>query len=85
MAFEPALNPGMFVRAIVIHDDMQLHLAREFLIDPFEKLEKLLVAMTGVALSDHFALRHFQRREQGRRAIPFVIVSHGSATALLQG
>ena len=39
-----------------------------------QKLEEFLVAMTGLTLGHHFARGDVQRREQGRCAVPLVVV-----------
>ena len=38
MALQPSLYPGMLVRAIVIHDQVQSDLARKFLVQSPQKL-----------------------------------------------
>jgi len=52
---------------------MQFDLAREFRIRALEKLQKLLVAVTRITLTDDFALRHFQRGKQSRRPAALVV------------
>ena len=63
---------------------MELHLGRELGIQTLQKLQKLLVAMAGIALPNDLALRHLQRRKERRRAIALVIMGHGSTATLLQ-
>jgi hypothetical protein len=72
----------MLVRAVIIHDQMEFDLARKLLVQPFKKLEKLLMPMMGVALADHFDLRDFQSGEERCSAIALIIVSHSSTPAL---
>lgn len=74
----------MFVSAIVVHHPVKFDFAWKFLVQSFDKFEELLVAMAGVALADHFALRYLQGRKEGGRAMALVIVRHGSTAALLK-
>ena len=85
MAFEPALDPGMLVRAVIVHDQMQLDLPWKLLVELFEKFQKLLVPMPRIALTDHFALHHFQCGKQRSRAIAFVIVGYRSHRPFFRG
>ena len=42
------------------------------------------MAMTLHVAADHRAVEHVERGEQRRRAVPFVVVRHGSSAALLE-
>ena len=42
------------------------------------------MAMTLHVAADHRAVEHVERGEQRRRAVPFVVVRHGSGAALLE-
>ena len=53
MSPEPFLHFLVFMGAIVIQNQMQL-LIRHILVQSSEKLEKLLVTMSGMALPDNF-------------------------------
>ena len=53
MSPEPFLHLLVFMGAIVIQNQMQL-LIRHILVQSSEKLEKLLVTMSGMALPDNF-------------------------------
>ena len=41
------------------------------------------MAMALHALADDLAVEHIERREQGRDAVPLIIVGHGAGTSLL--
>src|SRR5450759_1956732 len=69
MPFEPSLHLGMLVRAIVVHHQVQGHLARKLLVQTAQKFQKLLMPMPLVALADDPALQDFQGGKQGSRAI----------------
>jgi hypothetical protein len=43
-------------------------------LDPIEEAEELLVPVPRHALADDATVEHVQRRKQGRRAVPNVIV-----------
>ena len=60
------------------------HLAgRHGALDGIQKADELLVPVARHALADDAAVEHVQRREQGRRAVPDVVVRHGPGPALL--
>ncbi len=61
MLLQPGLNLGMFVSTVIVHHQMQRYIAGKLLIQTSQKFQKLPIAMPGEALSDHFALSHFQR------------------------
>lgn len=83
MPFQPRLDLRMLVRCVVVHDQVQVQLRRSFGVDLLEELDPLLVTVLGHAGSDQPAFRHFDRGEQGRRAVAFIIVGHRAwATAM---
>jgi len=82
MPFQPRLNPGMLVRAVVVHHQMEFDLAWKLSIQPFEKLEKFLMPMSGIALADHLARSYFQGRKERGRSVTLVIVRQGSTATL---
>ena len=84
MPFEPALHSGMLVSAVIVHHHMQLDLAGKRLIQPLEKLQKLLMTVVRIALADDLAGGHFQRGKEGRGAVALVIVGQGSTAALFE-
>jgi len=46
----------MFVRVVVVHDQMQLDAAGELLVQQAEKFQKFLMPMSPAAFADYFAL-----------------------------
>ena len=82
--FEPALHSWVFVGAIIIHHHMQPDLAGELRIQTLQKLQKLLVAMARITLTDDLALRNFQGGEQRRRPVALVVVGHRATATLLE-
>jgi len=61
MLLQPGLNIGMFVSTVIVHHQMQRYIAGKLFIQTSQKDQKLPIAMPGEALTDHFALGHFQR------------------------
>ena len=83
MFFEPLDDVGMFVGGIVVDDNMD-HLFPWYSgLDDIEKPDELLMAMALHALPDDLALKDIERCEQGRDAVPLVIVGHGASAPLL--
>ena len=72
----------MLVRAVVVHHQMEFDLAWKLSIQPFEKLEKFLMPMSGIALADHLARSYFQGRKERGRSVTLVIVRQGSTATL---
>ncbi len=84
MPLQPCFDPGMFVRVVVIHDQVQVHGRRRLFVHKLEKLDPLLMAMTRHARSNQLTLRQFQRCKQRRGPIALVIMRHRTAPALLE-
>ena len=81
MLLQPGLNLGMFVSTVIVHHQMQRYIAGKLLIQTSQKYQKLPIAMPGKALTDHFALGHFQSGKQRRSTIAFVKMRNRSAAA----
>lgn len=84
MPLEPGFHPRMFVRAVIIHDQMEVESRRSFGIDFLEETDELLVSMAGHTVADHLAIEHTESSKQSRRSMANVIVRHRPAPALLQ-
>src|SRR5215210_2986991 len=74
----------MFVRAVVIQDEVEFQFGRKLGIDGAQKFEELLMAVARQALSDHFAIQHIERRKQGRGAVADIVMGVRAATPLLE-
>ncbi len=76
MPLEPTLYPRRFVRAVIVHDQMDFHPV--FLghggVDQVEELDELLLTMPAVALADDLPCGHVQGREQGSRAVAGIVM-----------
>jgi hypothetical protein len=85
MPLDPGFHAGMFMRAIIIHDQMEIEFGRSFAVDFLKESDELLMPMTGHAVSDHLAVEHAQGGKQGGRSMADVIMRHCSTAAFLQG
>lgn len=85
VATEPGFDSWMFVGAIIVHDQMEVELVWCLRVDFLEEPDELLMPMTRHAVANNLSVEHAQCGKQCRGTIAFVIVGHGSATALLQG
>ena len=70
---QPGLHGGVLVGGVVVYHDVQFA-PRVGLGDMLEELQELVVSMPRVAGIGHLAGRDFQRREQGRGAVPDIVV-----------
>ncbi len=73
---KPEFYGRMFLGAIIVRNQMQIHSIGGFAIYFLEKIDKLLMSMPGNSVADHLAVEHAEGGEQGGRPITFVIVCH---------
>jgi len=85
MPLEPGFNAGMFMCAIIIHDQMEIEFGIGFVVDFLKESEELLMPMAWHAVSDHLAVEHAQGSKQGGRSVADVVMRHCSTAAFLQG
>jgi len=74
MAFQPRLHARMFVRPVVVDDQMQVQVEWCLDADQLQETDKFLMAMPRHAIANDRPIQHVQRSEQVRRAIAFVVV-----------
>src|SRR5512132_3667689 len=79
------LTFGVFVRGVVVEDDVHDLADRHGGLDAVQKPDELPMAVALHAAADDLALEYVERGEERRRAVSFVIVRHGRAPAVLQG
>lgn len=84
MTLEPKLNTRMFVRAIVVHDQMQVKLTWSLPINLLKKSDKLLRPMPWHTIHNDLPIKHVQGCKKCRGPIAFVIMGHGGRTPLFQ-
>jgi len=56
MPLDPGFHAWMFMRAIIIHDQMEVEFGRSFVIYSLKESQELLMPMAGHAVSDHLAV-----------------------------
>jgi dihydroxyacetone kinase len=71
----------MLVRPVVINDEMHIEPRRDAGIDLLQEPEKLLVPMARLALGNDLAVGDVECREQGRRAVAFIIMREAISIA----
>ena len=84
MTLEPGHDLGMFVRAIVVEDDMDHLTGRHLAFDGVEKADELLVTVLLHTTTDDRAVENVEGGEQGGGAVALVIVGHRLAFAGLE-
>src|SRR5271156_444372 len=84
MAVEPLAHLGMFVRGVIVDDGVDRLSCRDLAFDGAEEADELLVSMALHVAADHRAVEDIHSGEQRRRAMPDVVVRHGSGPALLE-
>lgn len=70
---------------VIVSDQMEGEVGRRLAVDLIKKTDKLLMPVARHAVADHLAVKHAQCRKQGGRAMAFVVMRHGSASAALEG
>jgi len=74
MASQPRLDARLFVRSVVVDDQMQVQIEWCLDVDQLQETNELLMAMPRHAIANDGAIEHVQCSEQSRRAIAFVVV-----------
>ena len=73
---EPAFDSRMFVRSVVVHNDVYIQGLGHVLLDLLQEPQVLLMAVALSALRDDFALRRVQGSKKCRGPVAQVIVGH---------
>ena len=84
MAIQKAAHLLMFVRAVVVHDQVQFEIRLKFAVQPAQEFDELLVAVTWITFAAHFTAGCIERRKQGRCSVSDVVVRPGAAAAFFQ-
>src|SRR5690349_18516889 len=74
LRLQPALHLCTLVRAVVIHDEVDLLIRRELAFQVIQEANEFPAAVTLLAGADHLPIEDVESREQGRRAVTFVVV-----------
>ena len=62
---QPGAHLRVLVGGVVVHDEVHVELLRDRFFDVAQKLEKLLMAMPVLALSDHATRGDIECRQRG--------------------
>jgi hypothetical protein len=65
----------VLVGGVIVDDEMDVEFCRNIGLDVPQEGEELLVAMAGFALGEDGTVEEVERREEGRGAVSFVVVS----------
>src|SRR5258708_4816272 len=85
MPFHPLLHFEGAVSAIVVHHQVQRRLAGKLAIDAAQELQKLLMPVALIEVSNNFAFQYVESSEKSCGSVPFVVMSHRAAAPLLEG
>ena len=61
MSFEPRLDIGVFMRRVVVEDQMQIEVRRSLGINVLQKRQPCMMPLSWQTVGDDFSLRQFQR------------------------
>ena len=81
MTFEPSSSIGMLMGGVVVDDGMDRLSHRNLFLDDIEETNELAMALHVAA--DHRAVQDVHGGEQRRRAVPLLVVRHGSGATVL--
>ena len=81
MTREPGAHTRVLMDRIVVEDGVDHLAGGNACLDGVEEADELLMPVTLHAAAEHRAVEHVQRREQGCRAMPLIVVRHGCGAA----
>ena len=84
VALQPVDDFLMFVRGVVVANDMDLFVFRHGTFDLIEKPDPFLMTMLRHTGPDNRAVQRIERGEHRGRPVAFVVVGEGAAPPLLQ-
>ena len=82
--FKPVLDFLMFVRGVVVADDMNFFTEWDATLDEVEKFNPLLMTVFTHTGSDHRAIHYIERCKESCLPVAFIVVSHRAAAPLLE-
>jgi len=85
MPIQPLLYLDLAVSPVVVHYQVQGNMLRELSIQLAQETQKLLVTMSGEALSYDPSVQEVEGCEECGGPMPLVVMGHGPATSLLDG
>ncbi len=84
VAIQPGAHPGLFMGRVIVEDDVDGLVLRQFGFDGVEEADELLVPVTLHVAPDHRSIEYVQRCKQRRGAIALVVVGHRRAPTALE-
>jgi len=81
----PGLHLFVFMRGVVVHDQMDIQVRWRFPVYKLEELDPFLMTVLVHAGRNDPSFGHLDGREQRRRSVALVVVRHRAATAFLYG
>lgn len=85
MFLQPGFDLGMFVRGLVIQDQMQVAIRGSLPIELLEELEPFLMPVARLALRDDLPSGDVQGGEERRGSMPDIVVGQRARSTLLEG
>ena len=85
MPLQPLLHVGMFVRTVIVHNQVQSQVRRPLSIQTAQELQELLMPVARHAFPDDLAVQHVQSRKQSCSSVAFVIVGQSGAASSFHG
>src|SRR5690606_71802 len=74
MTSKPALHRRRFVRAVIVHDQMDIEIGGHACVDRAQELEEFLAAVTPVQLTNDFSRSDVECSEKRRGAVSHIVV-----------
>ena len=84
VAGERAFDLRVFVRRVVVHDELEFLLGRGLAVDRAQELQPFLMAVLFHAGADQLAVQRVQGGKQGGQALAFEVVGDGPRPPLLE-
>ena len=84
MPCQPGAHLGLLVGRIIVENDVDGLVGRQFGFDGVEEPDELLMPVTLHVAADHRSIEDIERGEQGGGAISLVVVGHGRPAATLE-
>ncbi len=75
MFCHPVFNILMFMRGMIIQNQMKLKFLRCLPLNSSQELQKLLMTVSLISLPDNFSIQSIQGGKQGRGPISLIIMS----------
>jgi hypothetical protein len=83
MTDKPGAHLGVLVGGVIVDDGMDDLSGRDLDLDGVQEADELLMPVALHATADDRSVQDVERGEQGGRAVPLIVVGHGSGPALL--